>query len=478
MEHSRHTTTPFRSPFDGALFAAQARLKEQQKAEQGNNERGSFDKWQLLRALTQARIAFALSDRTITVLEALLSFHPSKQLDGSQPIIVFPSNAELGLRTRGMAPATLRRHIATLVHTGLVTRRDSPNGKRYAARDTDGQIAEAYGFDLAPLALAATDIHEAAEQAERAARALRRMRATITCHLRDIRNIVDAGLSEREDQTDTWSALADDLGGLSGRLPRNATLEELEPRREGLARLHVFVERAWLDGCNSADLDAHAEKQNKEVSANDVIIERHIQNSKAEPNLIKSQEKAQKRETEQHSENSSGRSTAIDEMACKDWKPEASYAPEVKSLNADPRRNETGGDGEGGRRDSGPAQSTERADGSVDVGPERLTRLATPGLASVLSTCPQIIAYGGGNIRNWQDMMAAADLVRTMLGVSPSAWKRAVSIMGQMAAATVIAAMLERAEEIKSPGGYLRALTGRAEAGQFTLAPMLKALGA
>jgi replication initiation protein RepC len=37
-------------------------------------------------------------------------------------------------------------------------------------------------------------------------------------------------------------------------------------------------------------------------------------------------------------------------------------------------------------------------------------------------------------------------------------------------------AILQRAEAIKSPGGYLRALTEKARAGQFSLGPVLMAL--
>src|SRR5690606_5932906 len=105
-------------------------------------------KWQLLRALTEARAAYNLSDRTICVLDALLSFHQARELDGSEPIIVFPSNAELSLRSRGMADATLRRHLAALVAAGLILRRDSPNGKRYCRRDERGRVEDVYGFDL------------------------------------------------------------------------------------------------------------------------------------------------------------------------------------------------------------------------------------------------------------------------------------------------------------------------------------------
>ena len=51
----------------------------------------------------------------------------------------------------------------------------------------------------------------------------------------------------------------------------------------------------------------------------------------------------------------------------------------------------------------------------------------------------------------------AAEIVRTMRGISPSVWQAARTAMGETAAAITIAAILERAEAIRSPGGYLRA---------------------
>src|SRR5690606_27438383 len=107
------------------------------------------ERWKLLRALTEARAAYALSHRTITVLEALLSFHGDKALDGSKQLIVFPSNNELSMRLRGMSAPSIRRHIACLVSHGFIIRRDSPNGKRYVRRDDCGDIQCAFGFDLA-----------------------------------------------------------------------------------------------------------------------------------------------------------------------------------------------------------------------------------------------------------------------------------------------------------------------------------------
>ena len=67
-------------------------------------------------------------------------------------------------------------------------------------------------------------------------------------------------------------------------------------------------------------------------------------------------------------------------------------------------------------------------------------------------------------------------VVRPMLGVSPSAWEEAQAAMGEIPAAIVVAAILQRGTAIASPGGYLRDLTRKAEAGEFSLGPMLMAL--
>jgi replication initiation protein RepC len=81
----------------------------------------------------------------------LLSFHPETDLSGEDDLIVFPSSAQLALRAHGMPPATLRRHVTVLVECGLIVRRDSPNGKRYARKGQGSAIEQAFGFDLTPL---------------------------------------------------------------------------------------------------------------------------------------------------------------------------------------------------------------------------------------------------------------------------------------------------------------------------------------
>ncbi|TRL38699.1 plasmid replication protein RepC [Rhizobium straminoryzae] len=98
-------------------------------------------------------------------------------------------------------------------------------------------------------------------------------------------------------------------------------------------------------------------------------------------------------------------------------------------------------------------------------------------LGLVLKACPEVINYGpDGAIGSWRDLMAAAIVVRSMLGISPSAYQEACEILGAENAASLMACILERAGHISSPGGYLRSLTDKARRGEFSIGPMLMAL--
>jgi len=96
-------------------------------------------------------------------------------------------------------------------------------------------------------------------------------------------------------------------------------------------------------------------------------------------------------------------------------------------------------------------------------------------LGFVLKACPEIIDYAVDGITSWRDLMAVAAQVRGYLGVSPSAYEDACHVMGPETAAIVVACILQRAQHINSAGGYLRALTEKARAGEFTVGPMLMA---
>jgi replication initiation protein RepC len=427
------------TPFGGGRFSAPEFLRRRrvetrrQAVGQGGNDTGTADKWQLIRALSEARARFGLSDRAICVLEALLSFHQSRELDGKEPIIVFPSNAELSLRSRSMADATLRRHIAALVEAGLILRRDSPNGKRYCRRGTHGEIESAFGFDLSPLALAANAIHAAAEEVRAHNLACQKLRAEITVHLRDTGKVIAAAMEEG--RGGPWEAHAMALAPLCARLPRQADLSVLGQRLDAIKALRKTVEADYL--CALSE---------QELSGNDDEFERHYQNSKTDQPFDKGSDKELKRE---------GRGQT-------DSRPQA-VTGRGEGLATEPAR--TGGAGraqvEGVRAETGRP-------------PE--TKSEPVPLSYLKSVCPSLQSYARDGISDWRDVKATADLVRSMLGISPDAWRVACQAMGETGAAITIAAILERAEAIRSPGGYLRALSERALAGKFSVRPMLAAL--
>jgi len=94
----------------------------------------------------------------------------------------------------------------------------------------------------------------------------------------------------------------------------------------------------------------------------------------------------------------------------------------------------------------------------------------------VIAACPSLKTFYQGEIRHWHQLFDAACHVRPAMGISASAWEEAQRFMGPEQASIVVAAMLERFADIRSPGGYLRALTTKAAAGEFSCGPMVMAL--
>ena len=362
-------------------------------------------KWQVFRSICRARPKLDVSERALAVLNALLSFYPETTLTGEDDLIVFPSNEQLSLRAHGMCAPTLRRALAALVDAGLIVRRDSPNGKRYARKGRGGEIKLAFGFDLAPLVVRAEEFQRLAEEVEAEARAIRLARERITLCRRDIAKMIATGIEEgvptrqAGQGPENWEEVHAAFRALVEDIPRTASLGELESFAEALASLADDVLNL-LEG----------QIKSTNMSANESQTERHKQSSNPKP-PIESEPSLQK-----------------------GW-----------AAKAEP--------------ESQPVVATERA---------------YP-LGMVLSACPDIVDYAKDGILHWRDLLAAAASVVPMMGISPSAWEEARSIMGETQAAIVIACVLQRSSAIHSAGGYLRELTRKAGAGEFSLGPILMA---
>ncbi|QYA17427.1 plasmid replication protein RepC [Rhizobium sp. AB2/73] len=359
----------------------------------------SAEKWKVFRDVSEARSVLGLQDRALAVLDALLSFYPESHLSEEFGLVVFPSNAQLSIRAHGITGTTLRRQLAALVDAGLIHRRDSPNGKRYAHRGRDGEIEQAFGFSLAPLLARVEELAQLAQQVAEERRLFKRAKEALTICRRDVRKLITAAMEEGADGD--WEAIEGMYVAALSRLPRNpnhkevlSTLDEMTLLRDEVVNL----------------LEIQQKEQNKDGNGSQNGC--HIQNSKPE---------------------------SINEFE--------------------------------------PSSEKELGEKWVEE-PRRIAEPKKPfPLSMVLRACPEIVMYGqGGMIGSWRELMTAAVVVRSSLGVSPSAYQDACDVMGPENAATAIACILERAGHINSAGGYLRDLTRKAARDEFGLGPMLMPL--
>ncbi|SIR31305.1 replication initiation protein RepC, partial [Rhizobium sp. RU20A] len=281
----------------------------------------------------------------------------------------------------------------------LIHRNDSPNGKRYARKDSNGAIETAYGFNLAPLLARAEELAGMAQQVADAQRALKLIKERITLARRDVRKLISAGVEDAV--PGNWQRIEALYIATVARLRVAKQADDLADILEDLELLR--------DEC--VNLMENQLNLVKSV-ANGAVIRQHIQNSNTE-STNESEPRSGKEQGEKSRQAKKGRQQPVKAFA----------------------------------------------------------------LSMVLRACPEIVAYGPtGDISTWRELMAAAVTVRSMLGVSPSAYQQACEAMGPENAAATMAAILERAGHISSPGGYLRDLTRRAERGEFSLGPMLMAL--
>jgi replication initiation protein RepC len=510
-------TTPFgRRPVTLGQIAAGLRTRQavEEAAQPGSNHPTAVNKWQLFRTLTDIRERLGVSDRSLSVLNALLSFHPEtvltlprcadarergggeaakrtdrpgakadsaraaqdrrrrpgKRLGGAPfgegppgvdtpdieipghetaghetpgadrdigcDLVVFPSNKALSQRAHGMASTTLWRHLTALVAAGLIQRRDSPNGKRYARKGegAEDRFSDAFGFDLTPLVARAPEFEVLAEQAriERRQRTLRKERISLL--RRDVGKLIGLGLDE---------GLAGDWEGF--RLRAMALMRPVRSLRDDddLTRLE-------------GDLAALREEAVK-------ALEVHVNVSDMQCN-----------------DHHNGMHQSNSNTQCLE--------------DLEPASKEEGAPGAGVTQDAATKPGGTAA--SPDTG-------ASYPLGLILEACPDIRDYGpGGRIRGWSDFVSAAALVRPMIGISPDAWREAQEALGPQAAPVAIAAILQRSihsseattmagvisdaaagavlvngsPAIRSAGGYLRALSAKARSGELALGPLLMAL--
>ena len=255
------TTTPFgRRAVTLGQIASQANARAMPRAAIAN-------KWAVFHHIREAREMLGATGQSLSILNALLSFHRETELSAEGELIVWPSNEQLTARANGISPATLRRHLVVLVDCGLIIRRDSPNGKRFARKGRGGEIEQAYGFDLSPIVARAEEFKDLAEAVQAEKKAFRVSRERLTLLRRDIVKMIDAGIEEKV--PGNWGRVLQTYQAIVSRLPRMAPRQLIEDICADLHELHSEIRDV---------LESFANSQN--MNANESHSDRHIQNSK------------------------------------------------------------------------------------------------------------------------------------------------------------------------------------------------------
>jgi replication initiation protein RepC len=368
-----------------------------------------------------------LSVRVVHALDWLFSFtKPQDWGRGGRPI-VWPSAARQR-EALGLSPTQVKAVNRGLIGAGLITMRDSPNGKRSGKRDAQGHITKAYGFDLSPLASRYAEFVQLAAEAKAEREVLADLRRRATIARRAITQILttveEYGLAD-----DHWSQLRHDTARLVASLRRAERSEEitigvgtLERRRgEALARLNQRLETVNLPP-KGAENRPHTITTNQLPNPEDTVI-------------------------------AHGGCNPVSASAPPD---QASRSPQQGGGDLEQQH----GCSETARRQSRP---TRRPDGGA------LPRLT---IDDLIALAPRLRTYLTTSRPTWPEVITAADWLRGELGVSQPVWGEACVTMGRETAAVAIAIVSAKpAEHFRStPGGYFHGMLKKAKAGELNLA--------
>jgi replication initiation protein RepC len=203
---------------------------------------------QLLAAFKAAAPRLGLPTRVVHAIDWLFKFTQTQDWEQGGRPVVWPS-ASLEQDALGLSETQAKRLNRCLIEAGLVTMKDSPNGKRYGRRDAKGRIVEAYGFDLSPLAARYAEFVRVAEEGRAEREAMGRLRRRATIARKGIVQILET-VRDYDLSGEDWATLENDAQTIVQALKRVERPDEMEAgvasleqrQREGRARLEMLLQ--------------------------------------------------------------------------------------------------------------------------------------------------------------------------------------------------------------------------------------------
>jgi replication initiation protein RepC len=330
---------------------------------------------------------------------------------GGRPI-VWPS-AFLQQEALGLSESRVKMINRELIETGLITMKDSPNGKRYGKRDAKGQIVEAYGFDLSPIAARHAEFTRLAAEAKAEREEMGRLRRRATIARKSITQILET-VAEYGFPGEEWTTLRRETRDLSQALRK---IERPEEMALGVASL----ERRQVSARESLELllAEAAVKASESVNSGPLGPENRPHQYTYKSHLNPEQDTVIAREQS---------SRTGDEAIEPPPAPAPREVPETGHV--------------------------------LKLQPDELVKLA-----------PKLKAYLRRPDPTWPELVDAAAFLRSDLGVSKSLWGDACVAMGRENAAIAIAIVSTKdpAHFRTTAGGYFHGMVTKAKAGELHL---------
>jgi replication initiation protein RepC len=404
---------------------------------------------QLLAAFKAAASRLGLAPRLVHAIDWLFKFtQPQDWEEGWRPI-VWPS-ASLQQEALGLSPTQAKAINRALIEAGLITMKDSPNGKRYGIRNRKGQIVEAYGFDLSPIAARYEEFVSLAEEAKAERAELGRLRRRATIARKGITQILETA-AEYDCTGEEWPTLMRETRGLTLALRRAERPAEVAFGVEGLERRQDLARKRL----ESLLLEAES-VSSESVDSNPKGSEYRPHSLPTNPTIDPEQD------------------TVIAHQGCKsvsgvvpsDIAPAGTPGgPERAAV----RPGDQGNDG----KVAEPAPAAGQGDQQRPPPPGRTDSNPVMKLPidELLRLAPRLRTYLTSPRPAWPEIVNAADWLRGELGVSQSLWGEACLAMGREQATIAIAIVSAKpaAHFRSTPGGYFHGMVVKAKSGQLNL---------
>ena len=410
-------------------------------------ERPVVTKQDLSLVLKRVAPALGIDGTSYHVLDILLGLVQAEDFKAGRRPVVAISNQRLSEYT-SRHPRTVIRCLKRLVEAGILAYRDSPTGRRYVQKDNASGHIEAYGLDFTPACVNLESFRAAADAFQAQIKADQAARRELTRLARAIADLDEA------------------CEGLEGfRACAQTILEE----RHTLLGFRLERMRAlYQDALDSAASDHAAFSENMSATGDIRVTSLSITNrpDSSESNIKRTRPNG--RDINTKTDNGSAVEMALEKEPCGD---PAREQPKLRQA-ARPQ---------GAGRDTHQVTQRDRQQGRAQ-GASQHGLLDDVSAGLVESACSELQAVIRHRLTSWPAICEAAEEIRVLIGVSPSAYAQAVEQQGRYVAAACLAVVAEKAlrdpEQISRPGGYFRAMIERAGEGRLHLARSLFGLAA